>query len=94
MDSTIDTSSLSKLSEKDKKELQQFLTNESQKSRIQQAVHNMTDTCFKKCFTSSSMKGTTLTSSEDDCTRNCVNRFLDGSESIIRELERHRAEGI
>lgn len=55
-------------------------------------MHNMTDVCWKKCFASSSMKGNTLTSAEESCTKNCVNRFLDGNSQIIKELERYRAD--
>jgi len=92
--SSTNIESLSKLSDKDKSELQQFITNETQKARIQQIVHDMTDTCWKKCFANASMKGGKLTSNEEACTRNCVGRFLDGNQTIVQELERFRTEGL
>jgi len=52
----------------------------------------MTSMCWKKCFSSSSMKDGKLTSAEEDCTKNCVNRFLDGNAKIIKELERYREQ--
>lgn len=78
---------------KEQQELQQFVVNETQKLRINQEIHMMTDICWKKCFGSSSMKGSGLTSSEETCTRDCVNRFLDGNDAIIRQLQRCQSEG-
>ncbi|KAF2184568.1 hypothetical protein K469DRAFT_579234 [Zopfia rhizophila CBS 207.26] len=80
---------LSKLSDRDKQELQQFVVNESQKARIQASIHSLTDTCFRKCITSG-IKSGKLDKYEEPCMRNCVDRFLDANLVVLRELERLR----
>jgi len=82
---------LSKLSPKDKQELQQFIVNESQKARIQQSVHNLTDICWKKCVTSSIRSGK-LDRGEETCTQNCVDRFLDANFTVIKHLDAMRQQ--
>ncbi|PMD28328.1 hypothetical protein NA56DRAFT_639979 [Hyaloscypha hepaticicola] len=80
---------LSKLSENDKKELQQFIVNESQKARIQQSVHSLTDICWKKCVTGTIRSGK-LDRNEETCAQNCVDRFLDANMTVIRHLDNMR----
>jgi len=82
---------LSKLTDRDKQELQQFIVNESQKAKIQQSVHNLTDICWKKCVTGSIRSGK-LEKGEESCTQNCVDRFLDGNLTVIKHLESMRAQ--
>ncbi|PSS16804.1 hypothetical protein M430DRAFT_141199 [Amorphotheca resinae ATCC 22711] len=89
LDQNID---LSKLSPKDKQELQQFIVNESQKSRIQQSVHSLTDICWKKCVTGT-IKSGKLEKGEESCTQNCVDRFLDANFTVIKHLETMRRQG-
>ncbi|RAL62301.1 hypothetical protein DID88_004867 [Monilinia fructigena] len=90
MDSSLQqTPDLSKLSDKDKQELQQFIVNETQKARIQQSVHSLTDVCWKKCVTGSIRSGK-LEGAERSCTENCVERFLDSSMAVIEHLNRMR----
>ncbi|GAB7347741.1 hypothetical protein MBLNU459_g5293t1 [Dothideomycetes sp. NU459] len=80
---------LSKLSDKDKQDLQQFVINESQKARIQQSIHSLTDTCFRKCITSKISAGT-LDRSEEPCMQNCVDRFMDANMTVLKHLEQMR----
>ncbi|KAF2273758.1 uncharacterized protein EI97DRAFT_469253 [Westerdykella ornata] len=81
----------SKLSDKDKQELHQFLTNESQKARIQSSIHSLTDICFRKCIPSGAVKKGALDAKyEEPCMRQCVDRFLDANLVVLRELERLR----
>jgi import inner membrane translocase subunit TIM8 len=80
---------LSKLSDKDKQELQQFIMNETQKARIQQSVHNLTDICWKKCVTGTIRSGK-LEKVEESCTQNCVGRFLDANFTVIKHLDAMR----
>ncbi|KAN0103051.1 Tim10/DDP family zinc finger domain containing protein [Hyaloscypha variabilis] len=80
---------LSKLSENDKHELQQFIVNESQKARIQQSVHSLTDICWKKCVTGTIRSGK-LDKNEETCAQNCVDRFLDANMTVIRHLDNMR----
>ncbi|KAE9374494.1 hypothetical protein N431DRAFT_464737 [Stipitochalara longipes BDJ] len=80
---------LSKLSENEKIELQQFIINESQKARIQQSVHSLTDICWKKCVTGTIRSGK-LDKNEETCAQNCVDRFLDANMTVIRHLDNMR----
>ncbi|KAF2841466.1 hypothetical protein M501DRAFT_1000692 [Patellaria atrata CBS 101060] len=80
---------LSKLNDKDKQELQQFVVNESQKARIQGNIHNLTDMCFKKCITSKISAGK-LDKYEEPCMQNCVERFMDANHLVMRQLEQMR----
>ncbi|RAO68532.1 uncharacterized protein BHQ10_004544 [Talaromyces amestolkiae] len=77
---------ISKLSMSDRQELNQFLQNETQKSNIQQTVHQLTDICFKKCVTSK-ISSKTLDRTEEACAQNCVNRWLDANLAIVKHLE-------
>ncbi|KAL2067974.1 hypothetical protein VTL71DRAFT_16072 [Oculimacula yallundae] len=83
---------LSKLTPKDRQELQQFIVNESQKARIQQSVHNLTDICWKKCVTGTIRSGK-LDKGEESCAQNCVDRFLDANFTVIKHLENMRTQG-
>ncbi|MCJ1416242.1 Mitochondrial import inner membrane translocase subunit tim8 [Xylographa parallela] len=86
MDSNID---LSKLTDNDKKDLQQFLVQEQQQSMIAKTLSNLTDTCWKKCITSRISAGK-LDKSEEACASNCVDRFMDTQMSILKHLEELR----
>ncbi|KAF2490346.1 hypothetical protein BU16DRAFT_494294 [Lophium mytilinum] len=77
---------LAKLSERDKQELTQFVQNESQKARIQSAIHNLTDTCFRKCVTSK-IASRELDKYEQPCMQNCVDRWMDANNVIMKELQ-------
>ncbi|OCL09570.1 hypothetical protein AOQ84DRAFT_220646 [Glonium stellatum] len=81
---------LSKLTDRDKQELQQFVVNESQKARIQQSIHSLTDVCFRKCITSKITSGK-LDRYEEPCMQNCVDRFLDANYVVLKELEKMRS---
>ncbi|ESZ92286.1 putative metal ion transporter C27B12.12c [Sclerotinia borealis F-4128] len=86
------TPDLSKLSDRDKQELQQFIVNETQKTQIQQAVHSLTDVCWKKCITGNIRSGK-LDKGEESCAMNCVDRFLDSSQVVLTHLNTLRAKG-
>ncbi|EEQ29125.1 Mitochondrial import inner membrane translocase subunit tim8 [Microsporum canis] len=76
----------SKLSASDKKELQQILANEAQKTNIQQTVHHLTDVCWKKCVPGK-VSGGALDKNELSCAQNCVNRWMDANLSVMKHLE-------
>ncbi|EYE99523.1 Tim10/DDP family zinc finger protein [Aspergillus ruber CBS 135680] len=82
---------LSKLSDADKKELNQFLTNEAQKSNIQQTVHHLADVCWKKCITGKVSSGR-LDRAEEACAQNCVERWMDTNLSVLKHLEALRGQ--
>ncbi|KAJ9662955.1 Mitochondrial import inner membrane translocase subunit tim8 [Coniosporium apollinis] len=83
---------LTKLSDRDKQELQQFVVNESQKARIQQSIHSLTDICFRKCITGKISSGK-LDRYEEPCMQNCVDRFIDANNIILKNLESMRTAG-
>ncbi|KAJ9642886.1 Mitochondrial import inner membrane translocase subunit tim8 [Coniosporium tulheliwenetii] len=58
---------LTKLSDRDKQELQQFVVNESQKARIQQSIHSLTDICFRKCITGRSPRASSIDTKSRAC---------------------------
>jgi import inner membrane translocase subunit TIM8 len=84
-----DNTDLSKLNDKDKAELQQFLQNENQRARIQANVHSLADVCFKKCITGT-IKNGKLDKTEESCMANCAERFLDISSLTLQHLRNIR----
>ncbi|KAK5459502.1 Mitochondrial import inner membrane translocase subunit tim8 [Exophiala xenobiotica] len=93
MDDEINVSQedIQRLSMAEKQQLQMFIQTESQKSNIQKTVHELTETCFKKCITGSISSGK-LASKEEACMANCVNRFMDSSLAMLKHLELLRAQ--
>ncbi|KAF4549394.1 Mitochondrial import inner membrane translocase subunit tim8-like protein [Elsinoe fawcettii] len=87
--SALDNLDPSKLSNAEKQDLQQFAVSESQKARLQSSIHNLTDTCFKKCITSKITQGQ-LDKYEQPCMQNCVDRFMDANLTVLRHLETMR----
>ncbi|KAL8734529.1 MAG: hypothetical protein Q9166_001429 [cf. Caloplaca sp. 2 TL-2023] len=77
---------LSKLSDYDKRDLQQQIGNEMQKAKIQESIHNLTDICWTKCITGGISAGK-LSSKEETCTQNCVERFLEANTAVLKHLE-------
>ncbi|EED18437.1 magnesium and cobalt transport protein and translocase of inner mitochondrial membrane, putative [Talaromyces stipitatus ATCC 10500] len=77
---------ISKLSDSDRNELNQFLQNETQKSTIQQTVHHLSEVCFKKCITGN-ISSNRLDRTEELCAQNCVDRWMDANLSILKHLE-------
>ncbi|KAF2868365.1 Tim10/DDP family zinc finger-domain-containing protein [Massariosphaeria phaeospora] len=89
--SSLGNADLSKLSDRDKQELQQFVINESQRARIQSSIHSLTDMCFRKCISAGTVKTGKLDARyEEPCLRQCVDRFLDANMVVVKELERLR----
>ncbi|KAJ5081394.1 mitochondrial import inner membrane translocase subunit Tim8 [Penicillium alfredii] len=82
---------ISKLSDADKKELNQVLTNEAQKSTIQQTVHHLNDVCWKKCVAGKGkITAGSLDRTEEACAQNCVERWMDTNLSILKNLDSMR----
>ncbi|KAI9811812.1 MAG: Mitochondrial import inner membrane translocase subunit tim8 [Phylliscum demangeonii] len=83
---------LSNLTVQDRQELQQFLDNEMQKARLQGVVHAMTERCWKKCMPSGSkISSGKLERGEESCLQNCVDRYLDASNTVLKHLETMRS---
>ncbi|TQV92345.1 hypothetical protein V2A60_007034 [Cordyceps javanica] len=53
-------------------------------------THKLTQTCWKKCVTSS-IKNSKLDGSEEACLANCVDRFLDLNQLTIKHLNNMRS---
>ncbi|KAL9100856.1 MAG: hypothetical protein Q9163_003822 [Psora crenata] len=81
-----------KLTDADKRELQQTLGNEMQKAKIQEAVHTLTDLCWTKCVTGT-IRSAQLDRGEAACTQNCVERFLDANEVVLGHLQKLQGGG-
>ncbi|KAI4095509.1 MAG: hypothetical protein LQ339_007196 [Xanthoria mediterranea] len=82
---------LSKLSDFDKRDLQQQISNEMQKAKIQESIHNLTDICWTKCITGGISSGK-MSGKEESCAANCVERFLEANTAVLKHLERMRGE--
>ncbi|KAI1777714.1 Tim10/DDP family zinc finger-domain-containing protein [Hypoxylon cercidicola] len=88
-DANLNNIDLSALNEKDKAEMRQVLSSEDQKARLQATVHSLTDTCFKKCITSTIRSGK-LEKTEESCLANCADRFVDASRLTLEHLQKLR----
>jgi len=82
---------VSQLSISDRKELNQFLNNEVQKSKINETVHHLSDICWKKCVAGKISSGR-LDATEEQCAQNCVERWMDTNLSILKHLETLRGQ--
>ncbi|KAI2471621.1 Tim10/DDP family zinc finger protein [Annulohypoxylon bovei var. microspora] len=82
--------SYSQLNEKNKKELQQFITMETQKGLMQTAIHSLTDTCFKKCMVGTIRSGK-LERHEETCLVDCTDRFIDLADLTVKNLGNFRS---
>ncbi|KAJ8028215.1 Mitochondrial import inner membrane translocase subunit Tim8 A [Holothuria leucospilota] len=67
-------------------ELSHFIQVESQKQKFTQLVHELADTCWEKCMADVRI-GTRLDSKNETCLVNCVDRFIDTTNFIVRKLE-------
>lgn len=78
-------STVENLDENSKKEVANFIQQQTSKAKVQNSVTNFTDMCFKKCVTS--VKDENLDRQEEDCLGNCLNRFLDTNIKIVQILQ-------
>lgn len=83
--SDLDVSQLQQLDDGSKKDVANFIQQQTSKAKIQNSVTNFTDMCFKKCITD--VKGGDLNRKEEDCLGNCLNRFLDTNIKIVQILQ-------
>jgi len=82
---------ISELTPSDREELNQFLRNEMQKATIQQTVHTLANTCWKKCVTGK-ISSNRLDSTEEMCAQNCVDRWMDANFAVMKHLETLRGQ--
>lgn len=83
--SSIDASEIAKLDDESKKEMLSFIEGENSKQKIQMSVHKFTKICFPKCV--ANVETNQLSSNEQECLANCVNRFLDANIRIVNGLQ-------
>ncbi|KAH7883774.1 Tim10/DDP family zinc finger-domain-containing protein [Phlebopus sp. FC_14] len=73
-----------------KKELATFLEREQAQARMNAQVQTLTSMCWDKCITST--PGSRFARGEESCLVNCVDRFLDTSLFMVKQIQQlHRA---
>ncbi|KAI0932393.1 hypothetical protein AcW1_000468 [Taiwanofungus camphoratus] len=70
------------------KELANFMETEQAQARLHQSIHTMTSMCWDKCITGT--PSTRFSRGEEGCLANCVERFLDTSLFMVRQIEEQR----
>ncbi|KAI4185382.1 MAG: hypothetical protein LQ346_005913 [Caloplaca aetnensis] len=91
--SSLSNLDISKLSDADKRDLQQQVNNEMQKAKLNEAIHTLTDICWTKCISGAPSSGK-LSSKEESCASNCVERFMDANTAVLRHLQVMQGEGM
>ncbi|KAI0094605.1 Tim10/DDP family zinc finger-domain-containing protein [Irpex rosettiformis] len=71
-----------------KKELATFVDHEQAQARVNASIHKFTDMCWDKCITG--VPGNSFSRSESSCLANCVDRFLDTSLFMVKQIENRR----
>lgn len=84
--SSLNQEVLSQLDEQLRTQLMQFVEGENAKLKVQMAIHQFTDMCFKKCVPLVLLNQ--LVGGEEQCLHNCVNRFLDTNIRVVEQLQR------
>ncbi|KIK71226.1 hypothetical protein GYMLUDRAFT_211241 [Collybiopsis luxurians FD-317 M1] len=77
-----------KFDEATQKELATFLEKEQTQAKLQSSIHNFTTMCWDKCITST--PSTRFSRSEESCLYNCVDRFLDSSIFLVKQIQDRR----
>ncbi|CDF91302.1 ZYBA0S10-04258g1_1 [Zygosaccharomyces bailii CLIB 213] len=83
--SSISITDLASLNDSSKKEIATFLEAENSKQKVQMSIHQFTNTCFRECV--QPVNNGDLSSQEEQCLSNCVNRFLDTNIRIVKGLQ-------
>ncbi|KAK3602790.1 hypothetical protein CHS0354_026340 [Potamilus streckersoni] len=65
--------------------MKQFIEAETQKQRFHALVQNLSNKCWDSCIDRPASK---LDSKTESCLLNCVNRFIDSSNYIVRRLDK------
>jgi import inner membrane translocase subunit TIM8 len=74
---------LSNLSPQSQQQLAEFVEEKQQELEFQSETNSMTEKCFDVCI---QKPGTSLSSGEEACLKNCVERFIDTSFQIVRKI--------
>ncbi|KAF9457096.1 Tim10/DDP family zinc finger-domain-containing protein [Collybia nuda] len=70
------------------KELSNFLEKEQAQARLHTSIHKFTGLCWDKCITGT--PSTKFSRGEEACLTNCVERFLDTSLFMVKQIENQR----
>ncbi|KAF5382885.1 hypothetical protein D9757_006354 [Collybiopsis confluens] len=79
---------LPKFDEATQKELATFLEKEQTQAKLQSTIHNFTNMCWDKCITST--PSTRFSRGEESCLYSCVDRFLDSSIYLVKQIQERR----
>ncbi|KIM48018.1 hypothetical protein M413DRAFT_218140 [Hebeloma cylindrosporum] len=74
-----------------KKELATFIEREQAQAKMNSSIHTLTATCWDKCVTGT--PSTSFSRSESSCLANCVDRFLDTSLYLVKQISEQREHG-
>ena len=66
-------------------QMRQFVQTESSRMRFQKLVHTLTEQCWDRCM---GTPGQTMDKKTHKCMTNCVERFIDTSEFVVKRLEK------
>ncbi|KII93342.1 hypothetical protein PLICRDRAFT_171110 [Plicaturopsis crispa FD-325 SS-3] len=72
-------------------QMQAFIQQESAKAHANESIQNYTEMCWDKCVTGA--PSTRFSRSEESCLANCVDRFLDTSLFIVKQVQSKREQG-
>lgn len=85
--STVSRASLQNLDDESRKEILKYIETENSKSKVQMSIHNFTNMCFQKCNKDKPITNGVLDSKEEDCLKNCLNRYLDTNIKVVQVLQ-------
>ncbi|KAJ3790263.1 Tim10/DDP family zinc finger-domain-containing protein [Lentinula aff. detonsa] len=77
-----------KFDEATQKELATFLEKEQTQAKLHSTVHSLTTMCWDKCITST--PSTRFARGEESCLNHCVDRFLDTSIFLVKQIQDRR----
>jgi len=78
-----------KLDAASQKHLNEFLEQEQVQARVAERIHTFTEMCWDKCITGT--PSTRFSRSEESCLTNCIDRFLDSSIYMVKQIEQQQA---
>jgi len=78
-----------KLDAASQKQLNEFLEQEQVQARVAERIHTFTEMCWDKCITGT--PSTRFSRSEESCLSNCIDRFLDSSIHMVKQIEQQQA---
>jgi import inner membrane translocase subunit TIM8 len=75
---------LESMSSSDRDKMMNFLQDQTKSSLINSQALNSTELCFSKCKIST--RTGTLTTYEENCAKNCVERFMESTLFVMQTL--------